>query len=222
MSQAIGILGGTFDPVHLGHLRPAVEVRQTLGLDHIRLMPARLSPLRDAPDSAGADRLAMVQAAIAETAASDLVADGRELERSGPSYTADTLAALRADWPDARLHWIVGADAFAAFDRWHRWPEIVEQAHMVVTHRPGSPLRVPPALEARVTEHPAALAREPAGCVLVQPVTQLDISATAVRRAAAAGRDLRYWLPEAVRRYIADHDLYQRSETTPDADRSAG
>jgi len=222
LRQAIGILGGTFDPIHLGHLRPAVEVRQVLALDHIRLMPARRSPLRDAPVTAGDHRLAMVRAAIAETAASDLIADARELERPGPSYTADTLAALRGDWPDARLHWIVGADAFAAFDRWHRWREILEQAHVVVTHRPGSPLSVPRALEARVTEDPAAVAREPAGCVLVQPVTQLDISATAVRCAAAAGRDLRYWLPEAVRRYIADHDLYQRSETSPDADRSAG
>ncbi len=222
MSQAIGILGGTFDPIHFGHLRPAVEVRQALGLDHVRVTPARLSPLRGAPETAPGHRLAMVQAALAETGATDLVADGRELERAGPSYTADTLAELRADWPDARLHWIVGADAFAAFDRWHRWPEIIALAHVVVTHRPGSPMTVPGELEARVTHDPADLSVVAAGHVLVQPVTQLDISATAVRRAAAAGRDLRYWVPEAVRRYIADHDLYQRSETSPDADRSAG
>jgi nicotinate-nucleotide adenylyltransferase len=222
LSHAIGILGGTFDPIHLGHLRPAVEVRQALALDHVRLMPARVSPLRDAPETPGGHRLAMVQAALADSGAPDLLADGRELDRPGPSYTADTLAELADELRAARFHLIVGADAFASFDRWQRWPQILERAHVVVTHRPGMPLVVPDAVRARVTHDATDLAQRGAGCVLVQPVSQLDISATAIREAAAAGRDLRYWVPESVRRYIGEHHLYQRSEMSPDADRSAG
>ena len=218
--RAVGILGGTFDPVHFGHLRPAVEVREALGLEHVRLIPARVSPLRDEPAAAGRDRLAMLQAAIGD--APHLVADDRELGREGPSYTADTLAALAGDLPDARLCLIVGADAFAAFERWHRWRSLLERAHVVVTRRPGSAVEIPPALRPALTDDPAELSAQPAGRVHVRDVTQLDISATGIRRAAAAGRDLRYLMPEAARRYLEQHRLYATGEPTADADRSAG
>lgn len=218
--RRVGILGGTFDPIHYGHLRPAVEVRAALALEHVRMIPARVSPLRDAPSAAPADRLAMLRAAVAEQA--DLVVDDRELGRDGPSYTVDTLDALAADLPDATLFLVMGADAFAEFERWHRWEAIVARAHLVVTHRPGTRLTVPRALADAVTEDPAALDAAPAGAVWLQPVTQLDISATGIRALAAAGGDLRYLMPEGARRHLEEHRLYDAHTPATDADRSAG
>ncbi|MDZ7748791.1 MAG: nicotinate-nucleotide adenylyltransferase [Halofilum sp. (in: g-proteobacteria)] len=202
----VGILGGTFDPVHFGHLRPAVEVRAALGLEHLRLIPARVSPLRDEPAASGEQRLAMLRAAIGD--APDLVVDARELDRPGPSYTADTLAALAAELPDARLHLVMGADTFASFERWDRWREILARAHIVVARRPGSPLQVPRALGDALVDDPARLREQAAGHVYVHGVTQLDISASAIRAAAAGGGDLRYLMPEATRRYIEEHRPY--------------
>lgn len=203
----VGVLGGTFDPVHFGHLRPAVEVRAALELDELRLMPCRVSPLRDEPAAAPEDRLHMLRLAVAgET---DLVVDPRELERPPPSYTVDTLAELRAEVPDARLYFIMGADAFAGFERWHRWQQILELAHLVITQRPGVSPEVPGGLGDRVTRRPEDLAGTSCGRVLQQPVTQIDFSATDVRRLAAEGGELRYMMPAAVRQYIEQEKLYQ-------------
>ncbi len=129
--RRVGILGGTFDPIHFGHLRPAVEVRAALSLDVIRLLPCRVSPLREEPAAAPEHRLAMLKAAVAGEP--DLIVDGRELDRPGPSYTADTLAELTTEYPDDRLFLIMGGDAFAAFDRWDRWQQILASAHIVAT-----------------------------------------------------------------------------------------
>ncbi|MDZ7830070.1 MAG: nicotinate-nucleotide adenylyltransferase [Halofilum sp. (in: g-proteobacteria)] len=205
--RRVGILGGTFDPVHFGHLRPAVEVRAALALDELRLLPCRVSPLRDEPAASPEDRLRMLRLAV--EGEPDLVVDARELERPPPSYTADTLAAMHAEDPDARLHFILGADAFAGFDRWHRWAEILELAHLVVTWRPGAALETPAELRGHVTEDACELDAAPAGRVLVQPVTQLDFSATAMRHLAATGGELRYAVPDAVRHYIEQEKLYQ-------------
>ncbi|MDX1609641.1 MAG: nicotinate-nucleotide adenylyltransferase [Halofilum sp. (in: g-proteobacteria)] len=205
--RRIGLLGGTFDPVHFGHLRPAVEVRAALALDELRLLPCRVSPLRDEPAATAADRVEMLRLALAGQ--DDLVLDPRELERPPPSYTADTLAELRAEAPDARLHFIMGADAFAGFGRWARTDEILQLAHLVVTRRPGVALETPPALAGRVSEEPADLERAASGRVLLLSVTQLDISASAIRRLAAAGGDLRYLLPEPARDYLERNRLYR-------------
>lgn len=213
----IGLLGGTFDPVHFGHLRPAVEVRAALALDELRLLPCRVSPLRDEPAAAAADRLAMLRLALADQ--DDLVVDARELDRPPPSYTVDTLTELRRELPDARLYFVMGADAFAGFDQWQRHEDILELAHLVVTRRPSAQRNVPPGLAERVTERPADLEGASAGRVLLQTVTQLDISATGIRRLAAAGGDLRYLMPEAARHYLEQNRLYRR---TPNEDRSTG
>lgn len=218
--RRVGILGGTFDPIHFGHLRPAVEVRAALALEHVRMIPARVSPLRDDPAAAPADRLAMLRAAVADQA--DLVVDDRELGRDGPSYTVDTLEALAADLADATLFLILGADAFAEFERWHRWQAIVARTHLVVTHRPGTALTVPPGLADAVTDDATALEAAPAGAVWIQPVTQLDISATVIRHLAAAGGDLRYLMPEGARRHLEEQRLYDERIPATDADRSAG
>lgn len=218
--RRVGILGGTFDPIHFGHLRPAVEVRAALALEYVRMVPARVSPLRDDPAASPDDRLAMLRAAVAGQP--DLVVDGRELDRAGPSYTVDTLDALAAELPDATLFLILGADAFAELERWHRWERIVACAHLVVTRRPGAPLTVPPALAGAVTDDPAALDAARAGVVWIQPVTQLDISATGIRRLAARGGDLRYLMPEGARRHLEEQRLYDERVPASDADRSAG
>lgn len=204
--RRVGILGGTFDPIHFGHLRPAVEVGSALSLDFIRLLPCRVSPLRDEPAAAPEHRLAMLEAAVAGEP--DLVVDGRELDRPGPSYTADTLAELTAECPDDRLFLIMGGDAFAAFDRWDRWQRILASAHIVATHRPGSPPRAPAAVRAAVVERPEQLDEAAAGRIWIQPVTQLDISATAIRGLAARGGDLRYLMPDSARHHLEEHRLY--------------
>lgn len=215
--RRIGLLGGTFDPVHFGHLRPAVEVRAALGLDELRLLPCRVSPLRDEPAAPPEARLEMLRLAVADQ--DDLVVDARELDRPPPSYTVDTLAELRRELPDASLHFIMGADAFAGFDRWHRHTDILELAHLVVTRRPGSRHAIPAGMEDRVGEDPAVLEQAAAGRVLLVTVTQLDISATGIRRLAAAGGDLRYLMPEAARRHLEQHRLYRR---IVNEDRSTG
>jgi nicotinate-nucleotide adenylyltransferase len=204
--RRVGILGGTFDPIHFGHLRPAVEVRSALDLDIIRLLPCRVSPLRDEPAAGPEHRLAMLEAAVAGEP--DLVVDGRELDRPGPSYTADTLAELRAQYPDDRFYLIMGGDAFAAFDRWDRWQQILASAHVVATYRPGSPPTAPAPVRDAVVDAPERLDDTPSGRICIQPVTQLDISATAIRGLAATGGDLRYLMPESARHHLEEHRLY--------------
>lgn len=217
----LGILGGTFDPIHYGHLRSAVEVRAALGLDGVRLIPCRVSPHRTAPLASGAQRLAMVRAAV--EGAPDLCADRREIDRPGPSYTADTLAAIGAEAPDARLYLVIGADTASAFERWHRWREVLDQAHLVVTTRPGFAPDLSPALRARRVTTLTELRARRAGAVWFQPVTELAISATGIRRLAAAGGDLRFLLPAAVEALIREQALYTELETAiPDGDRTAG
>lgn len=204
--RRIGILGGTFDPIHFGHLRPAVEVRAALSLDLIRLLPCRVSPLRDEPAAAPEHRLAMLEAAVAGEP--DLIVDGRELDRPGPSYTADTLAELSAEYPDDRLYLIMGGDAFAAFDRWDRWQQILASAHIVATYRPGAAPEAPGPVRDAVVDTPKRLDETPAGGIWTQPVTQLDISATAIRGLAARSGDLRYLMPESARHHLEEHRLY--------------
>ena len=204
--RRVGILGGTFDPIHYGHLRPAVEVGAALGLDEIRFLPCRVSPLRETPAAAGVHRLAMVAAAL--DGEPDLVADGRELERAGPSYTVDTLEALHAEAGDARYYLIMGGDAFSAFDRWDRRERILELAHVVATYRPGAEPAPPAAVRDHVVPGPAALDEAAAGRIHIQPVTQLDISASGIRALAADGGDLRWLMPTAARHYLEEHRLY--------------
>ncbi|AGA89884.1 nicotinate/nicotinamide nucleotide adenylyltransferase [Thioflavicoccus mobilis 8321] len=211
----IGILGGTFDPIHFGHLRPALEIAEALGLAELRLIPLNQAVHRPQPHATSHHRLAMVQAAIAGQPG--FVADARELDRPGNSYSYDTLLSLRAELgPHRPLCLLLGSDAFAGFLTWHRPQEILDLAHLVVMTRPSPAPDWDTALEAlhaeRRVDDLAALAMRPAGRIYYQQVTQLEISATAIRARIAAGRSPRFLLPDAVIEIIEQAGLYRHSQ----------
>ena len=210
--RPIGILGGTFDPIHYGHLRPALEMLETLQLAEVRFIPCRIPAHRATPLITAEQRLELVQRAIADQPG--FVADDRELRRDGPSYMVDTLASLRDDLgDDIPLCLILGADAFRGLPSWHRWQQLSELAHIVVMQRPGALSSLPPVLEEfiaqRLIEDVVALRQNPAGSILFQLVTQLHISATQIRALLAHGQSPRYLLPEAALAYIHDRALYR-------------
>lgn len=204
MNPAIGILGGTFDPVHHGHLRLAVEVRERLGLGEVRLVPTATTNLRDAPTASPAQRLAMLHAAVSP----GLVADDREIRRGGRSYTIDTLIELRAEFPDSPLCFVMGADAWNALPRWHRWRELKDYAHLVIANRPGTAVAEIPELSAVVTDDPADLLGAPAGRVMVLPIPRLPISSTDLRARLHAGKSIDYFTPATVVALVRQHGLY--------------
>lgn len=214
--KPIGIMGGTFDPIHYGHLRPALEALEGLGLAEVRFIPCSRPSHRDSPLATPEQRLAMLEQAI--TGQPGFVADARELRRTGPSYMVDTLASLRTQMGETPLCLLLGADAFNALPRWHRWEKLWTLAHLVVMRRPGASLELSSTLKCsvaqRTVEHPSDLCEQPAGCVLFQPVTQLDISATQIRKLLAAGNSPRYLLPDVILTYIGDQGLY-RSPSSP-------
>lgn len=208
--KPIGVFGGTFDPIHYGHLRSAFEMLQALRFDEVRFMPCGDPPHRGVTYANAEQRLELVQLAI--EGQSGFVADDRELRREGPSYTIDTLVSLREEFPDRSLGLIVGMDAFLGLTGWHRWDEILDVAHIVVAHRPG--WRAPDigALGELITEfgthrvddlHGVAHGR-----IHIHAVTQLEIASTEIRDLIAAGRDPRFLMPDQVRDAIAEKKIY--------------
>jgi nicotinate-nucleotide adenylyltransferase len=212
--RVIGILGGTFDPIHYGHLRTGLELLERLELTEMRFVLSAHPPHRPEPVTPGSLRLRMVRAAIRGQAG--FVADARELERPGPSYTVDTLKSLRAEFPGSSLCLVLGMDAFLGLPRWHRWQELLDLAHVVVAHRPG--WRVPEGgvlgelVRERRTSDRAVLAVG-AGRIHVEPVTQLEISSTELRASVRAGIDPRYLVPDGVRQIILDTECYAEKTT---------
>ncbi|MBD3671820.1 MAG: nicotinate-nucleotide adenylyltransferase [Gammaproteobacteria bacterium] len=209
----IGILGGAFDPVHFGHLRPALELEQALGLEQLRLIPTGRPPHREAAHAEAGHRVTMLERAIE---GSDWLIDRREIERDGPSYMVDTLAELRTELGAERpLALMLGLDAFMGLTGWHQWRRLFELAHIVVSHRPGAELQGMDAelareLSQRQALQPSELHGRSAGLVWLHPVTQLDISSTAIRSLLAEGNDPRFLMPDAVVDYLRSHKLYQR------------
>jgi len=208
--SAVGIFGGTFDPIHFGHLRTAFELLQVLRLDEVRFVPAGRPPHREPPLCDAGRRLQMVRAATADQPG--FVVDDRETRRDGPSYTVTTLRELREEWPGRPVCLIVGMDAFLGLPAWHEWREILRLAHLVVAHRPGwsvpSDGLLGDLLAAQAARDIEELHGAEAGRILVQPVTQLEISSTDLREIIVSGRDPRYLLPDAVREVIRDTACY--------------
>jgi len=206
----ICILGGTFDPVHFGHLRPALDVQQALGIEKIRLVPCGMPAHRAMPGLSASQRLELLELAI--DAEDGLAIDGRELQRDGPSYMVDTLESLRAEAGEQPVCLALGVDALAELDSWHRWRDILLLCHLVVMQRPGG--RWPGAgeladcLERARVETVEALHAHPAGCVLTVPVTQMAVSSTQIRQLLSSGRSARYLAPTAVLTRILKENWY--------------
>lgn len=212
----IGIFGGTFDPIHFGHLRLAQEAVSALGLQQVQFIPAGEPWQRGAPRAPASQRLEMVKLACASNP--QFMVDDREIRRHGPSYTVDTLTELRTELgSDRPLCLLLGADAFLGLVTWHRWQDIFCLAHCAVAHRPGFAQsswagNMPPALQQalaeRQTTDPSALTKTPAGQILIYPLTPLEISASHIRTELQQGKSPRYLVPDTVLDYISQNKLY--------------
>lgn len=213
--RPIGVFGGTFDPIHYGHLRTAFEMLQVLGCETVRFVPSGDPPHRDRTFAAAPLRLDMVRAAT--LGEPRFMVDDRELRRSGPSFTVDTLAALRQEQADVPIGLILGMDAFLGLCSWHRWEDILGLAHIVVAHRPG--WRAPDMgplgelLAERGTHRVEDLHEDTCGRIHIHAVTQLEISSSEIRELVAAGRDPRFLMPDEVRKVILDSNCYTHKET---------
>ncbi|MFK8049545.1 MAG: nicotinate-nucleotide adenylyltransferase [Halioglobus sp.] len=207
----VGVFGGTFDPVHNGHLRSALELMQRFSFDQLRMMPCADPSHRDAPDASAEHRAAMLELAI--QGSPGLLCDRRELGREGPSYTVDSLIEIRKELGDERsICLIMGCDAVLNITSWHRWNELLEFANIVVIARPGWHLpshgRVSDWLSANACADREALHSCSAGLIRVEELRPLPISASEIRRLFADGHSARFLLPDAVIDYIANHGLY--------------
>ena len=210
--RRLGLLGGTFDPIHYGHLDAAQAAQTTLGLDEVLVIPAHDPPHRQRdPHSSGFHRFAMVSLAV--DGQPGMRASDRELRRSGTSYTIDTLQAMHADgWLASQLFFILGGDAFAEIASWRSYPDVLDASHFVVISRPGTAVdaalaRVP-ALQARVQVPgtPASDVRK-TGIFLINADTR-DVSSTQIRTRLAAHERIDDLVPAAVARHILAHHLY--------------
>ncbi|MEG0008499.1 MAG: nicotinate-nucleotide adenylyltransferase [Aeromonas sp.] len=211
LTAPIGLLGGTFDPIHIGHLRPAIEAQATLGLAEVRLIPNHVPPHRASPFCTSEQRLAMVRLAAAENPG--FTVDERELKREQPSYTIDTLISLRTELPDTPLCFLMGMDSLLSLPSWHRWQELLDYAHLVVSMRPGwqpdYSAEIADLLARHQSQDIGALHRDRHGHIWLSDNLPIELSATRLRALLAAGQDPRYLLPASVARYISQHRLYQ-------------
>jgi len=206
----IGLFGGTFDPIHYGHLRTAFELLQKLTLHEVIFVPAGQPPHRETPLASAQLRLSMVRAAVQDQPG--FAVDDREIRRQGRSYSVDTVREMRAEHPQRPLCLLLGMDAFLGMPGWHRWREIFDLCHVVVAQRPGWDQPLTGALGEAVAQRGTAdvehLHRSIGGHILIQAVTQLEIASTDLRALLLSGRDLRYLVPEAVRAIIQRTGCY--------------
>jgi len=215
--KTIGILGGTFNPIHYGHLRMAQELAEGLGIDSIRFIPAANPPHKSTHNISASHRATMVDLAIANNKLFHL--DDQELKRTGHSYTIDTLQNLRNELGhEVSIILLMGSDAFTQFDTWHRWQEIITLCHIAMVQRPQASKIEPsrklsPILENflhnHYTETSDDLHTSPAGHITMRQITALDISSTAIRDAFQHSNSARYLMPDSVIDYIQAHQLYK-------------
>ena len=209
--QAIGIFGGTFDPVHYGHLRAAIEAMEMLQLQDFRLVPAGTPPHRTNTFASADHRLAMLRLALSRYP--ELQMDDREVRREGSSFMVDTLGEIRREAGDAPILMMIGQDAANDLDQWHEWRRLFDLTHLVIMRRPESKHNYSGALieqmQQRLVNNPGRLQDSAAGLILPLEVTQLVISSTGIRRQIRAGLSPRFLLPDPVIDYIFEHGLYR-------------
>lgn len=215
----IGIIGGTFDPIHFGHLRPALEIAEQFQLNEVRFIPSGTPPHRWKPMVNAENRLNMVQLAIQDIP--NFVVDNREYLRQGSSYTVDTLQSIVDEQmqaerkPKEPLLMMLGLDAFQSFTTWHQWQSILELTHIVVSTRPGyQHQKTQKWMQGRVVDSPLAMKQQQAGCIYFSEVTQLDISASQIREQLLKGKSSKFLMPEKVIEYIHDNKLYVTKNAT--------
>ncbi len=214
LKPAIGIYGGTFDPIHFGHLRPTLEVCQSLNLKQIRFIPSYISPHKGIPSSSVNQRLLMLKKAIAGE--KKFILDDREMQREGKSYTIDTLISLKKDFPLHPLCLILGLDAFLHINTWHRWEELLSYSHLVITHRPETsqdqvsswPKIIQDMYQQNKVDHAEQLFEQERGKIFFINVTQLSISSSQIRHYLKLNQSIRYLLPDDVYDIIQSKQLY--------------
>ncbi|NOX42656.1 MAG: nicotinate-nucleotide adenylyltransferase [Gammaproteobacteria bacterium] len=215
--KPIGIFGGTFDPVHFGHLRVVLEVIENFELDELRIIPCGTPPIKEAPIATPNQRLDMLRLAVSNQ--QNVIIDDIETHRDGPSYTVDTLTAIKEKSPQTPLYLILGTDAFLGLNRWHRWRDILTLAHIIVIHRPGWKINSPDLdrnlnkelkliLDATLVSDKFALNQAQAGNIMFFPIRKLDISSSAIRNLIKNGKSPRYLLPQDVLNFISSEKLY--------------
>jgi len=225
IKSSIGVLGGTFDPIHFAHLRLAEEVAEAFMLNTVRLIPSANPPHRITPSAPAEDRLKMVELAL-DRANKKLVPDGRELNRVGKSYMVDTLKQLRTEHPNASISLILGTDAFIELMTWHEWQQLFSLAHIIVASRPNLPLseletnlekKLASEYEARKRHDRDLLHSSKNGLIFTYEFTSLEVSGTSLRRRIQHKQSLKYLLPDNVINYIQNHNLYKEktSESKP-------
>lgn len=200
LPDLLGVLGGTFDPVHIGHLRTALDLQCQLPIDDIHLIPNYQPPHRSQPVLDANERMRLLQQAVAELPG--LVADDREIRRQGDSYMVDTLTDLKQQFPWRHLCLIIGMDAYNSFCSWHQWETILETAHLIVMQRAGIDQLQNHQLDQHRVSDAEALQKTAAGCVLIQPVSQLEISSTGIRELAAKGENIQFLVPDVIRQQV--------------------
>lgn len=211
-NMSVAIFGGTFNPVHNGHLRIAIELAELLEVESLRMIPCALPAHRDAPSASPEQRLEMLKRGIGEQ--SQLVADDIELRRDGPSYTIDTLRAIRAQIGDSTaLYLCIGMDVLASLDSWRDWQKLTDYCHIVVSSRPGYQLPESGTLaewiSARLCDDLQTLKQSSAGKLHLCTLTMLAISSTAIRHKISAGEKVDYLTPAAVVNCIQQQHLYE-------------
>lgn len=211
MVKRLAVLGGTFDPIHIGHLRSALEVVEALELDAVHLVPNALPPHKATPNVTALQRLQMVELAIAHEPL--LSVDTRELERDKPSWTIDTLVSLRQELAKQdQLFFVLGWDAFCGLPSWHRWTELLEHCHLLVLQRPDAQVEVPAAVQELIESKTVAEWQDivsPAGSVVFLQQTPLAVSATQIRKLLGEGKNIRYLVPDTVLEFIQTQGLYK-------------
>lgn len=195
--QLLGVLGGTFDPLHIGHLRTVLDVQQALQLSDVHLIPNYIPAHREAPVLEPQQRFQLLQKALQDIPG--LIADDREIKRKGTSYMVDTLRDLQQQFPQKQLCLIIGTDAYNGFCQWHQWQDILQMAHLIVMQRAGVAAMVNKELDTLLTTEASDLTKTKAGCVYSLTVSQLEVSSTLLRQMIRQHQSIQFLVPELIR-----------------------